>query len=76
MQKPARAVRFCLITLVYCWLILLTIVASASAANDAVTTYHFDNGRTGWYSHQTAITPANVGNLQLLATAALYLCQV
>ena len=28
----------------------------------AVTTYHYDNNRTGWNSHETALTPANVNS--------------
>lgn len=36
----------------------------------AVTTYHVDNNRTGWNSHETVLTPSNVGSSsfqQLLA---------
>ena len=36
-----------------------------------ITTYHYDNGRTGWNRHETILTPANVGNLRLLSTVAL-----
>jgi hypothetical protein len=36
-----------------------------------ITTYHYDNGRTGWNRHETILTPANVGNLQLLNAVAL-----
>src|SRR5207248_1613095 len=28
----------------------------------AITTYHVDNNRTGWNSHETVLTPANVGS--------------
>ncbi|MGD0142662.1 MAG: hypothetical protein ABSC92_05855, partial [Rhizomicrobium sp.] len=49
-----------------CARVLLTAMAlstawfgSASAVN--VTTYHYDNLRTGWNSSETALTPASVG---------------
>lgn len=35
--------------------------AASLAAGQAVTTYHVDNNRTGWNSHETVLTPANVG---------------
>lgn len=28
----------------------------------SVTTYHYDNNRTGWNSHESALTPANVAS--------------
>jgi hypothetical protein len=31
-------------------------------AGQAITTYHVDNNRTGWNSHETVLTPANVGS--------------
>jgi len=31
-----------------------------AAAQTAVTTYHYDNNRTGWNPHETVLTPANV----------------
>ncbi len=31
-------------------------------SGQAITTYHVDNNRTGWNSHETALTPANVGS--------------
>jgi hypothetical protein len=34
------------------------------AAQTAVTTYHNDNFRTGWNSHETTLTPANVNATQ------------
>lgn len=40
------------------------------ALGQAVTTYHVDNNRTGWNSHETTLTPSNVGSSsfqQLLA---------
>jgi Bacterial Ig-like domain (group 3) len=40
------------------------IVASAlvAAAQTAITTYHYDNYRTGWNQNETVLTQANVGN--------------
>jgi len=39
----------------------------------AVTTYHYDNNRTGWNNNETVLTPANVNSstFGLLATVAL-----
>jgi hypothetical protein len=34
---------------------------SSLAASQAVTTYHVDNNRTGWNSHESVLTPKNVG---------------
>lgn len=42
------------------------------AVGQSVTTYHVDNNRTGWNSHETTLTPSNVGSSsfqQLLAVA-------
>ncbi len=36
-----------------------TLLASAQIS---VTTYHYDNNRTGWNSHETTLTPANVAS--------------
>ena len=38
-------------------------VAQSSAGID-VTTYHYDNFRTGWNDQETVLTPANVGGAQ------------
>ena len=35
--------------------------APAVAQKQAVTTYHYDNQRTGWNQNETTLTPANVG---------------
>ena len=35
--------------------------APAVALKEAVTTYHYDNQRTGWNQNETKLTPANVG---------------
>jgi|HubBroStandDraft_1064217.scaffolds.fasta_scaffold60545_2 hypothetical protein len=47
--------------------------ASLASAQTAITTYHVDNNRTGWNSHETVLTPANVGSsaFGLLQTVAL-----
>src|ERR1039458_4101356 len=34
--------------------------ALLAAGQVAVTTYHYDNNRTGWNQHETVLTPANV----------------
>ena len=39
----------------------LTFFAAYVSAQVNVTTYHVDNNRTGWNSHETVLTPANVG---------------
>jgi hypothetical protein len=33
-----------------------------AAGQTAVWTYHYDNNRTGWNSHESTLTPANVGS--------------
>jgi hypothetical protein len=35
--------------------------AFSAAPQTAVTTYHYDNNRTGWNQTETVLTPANVG---------------
>ena len=43
--------------------VLVLISAGALlAAGQAVTTYHYDNYRTGWNQNETVLTPANVGS--------------
>jgi hypothetical protein len=44
-----------------------------AAGQTSVTTYHYDNYRTGWNQSETVLTPANVGNRSfgLLQTVAL-----
>ena|ERR1700677_1547093 len=44
-----------------------------SAAQTAITTYHYDNYRTGWNSTETALTPATVASssFAVLAKVAL-----
>ena len=46
--------------------IAVLIVISASpllaGAQTAVTTYHYDNNRTGWNRTESVLTPTNVGS--------------
>jgi hypothetical protein len=54
--------------------VFFTLFASLSAlAQVAVTTYHYDNYRTGWNAQETTLTPANVvgGSFGVLQTIAL-----
>ncbi|HEY3974656.1 MAG TPA: hypothetical protein VGM18_16755 [Candidatus Sulfotelmatobacter sp.] len=46
---------------------------SLAAGQTAITTYHVDNNRTGWNSHETVLTPSNVGSSSfgLLKSVAL-----
>ena len=44
---------------------------AAPASSMAITTYHYDNQRTGWNQHETILTPANVGNLQVPTAVTL-----
>jgi hypothetical protein len=54
-QKSVRS-RFIAVT-------LFTLVGSLLAAGQiAVTTYHYDNNRTGWNRNETILTPANVNS--------------
>ncbi|HUO13475.1 MAG TPA: hypothetical protein VMX38_00700 [Verrucomicrobiae bacterium] len=39
---------------------LFSFGATFAAAQFSVTTYHYDNNRTGWNNQETALTPANV----------------
>src|SRR5215471_1134632 len=43
-------------------LLFLVLAASLAAGQVAVATYHYDNNRTGWNSHETTLKPANVGS--------------
>jgi hypothetical protein len=40
---------------------LIFLAASLATSQTSITTYHVDNNRTGWNSHETTLTPANVG---------------
>ena len=48
-------------------------IASFATGQTAVTTYHVDNNRTGWNSHETVLTPTNVASASfaLLQTVTL-----
>ena len=52
-------------------LVLLLVTGSVgfsalpSSGQTAITTYHYDNYRTGWNQSETALTPANVGTASL-----------
>jgi len=52
---------------------LLFAAVAPARAQTAVTTFHYDTGRTGWNSTETTLTPANVGggSFGLLATVPL-----
>src|SRR5262249_43381441 len=52
-------------------LALFIIFCESPTRAAAITTYHYDNARTGWNKVETILTPANVGNLRLLTTVAL-----
>jgi len=66
-----RSVQFPALTLVSAFLFALGSIAAA-AAQVAVTTYHYDNYRTGWNSKETQLTPAKVASsFGWLATVSL-----
>ena len=41
-------------------LVFISAGAVLAAGQVAVTTYHYDNNRTGWNKHETSLTPANI----------------
>lgn len=43
-------------------LALISVNAQQALGQTAVTTYHYDNNRTGWNPHESVLTPANVGS--------------
>ena len=53
--------------------ICILALATCATAQTAITTYHVDNNRTGWNSHETTLTPANVSSSSfgLLKTVTL-----
>jgi hypothetical protein len=54
------------------WLIFVSVIlANTEIMAEAVTTYHYDNWRTGWNRFETTLTPANVDKLQLLKAVTL-----
>jgi PQQ-like domain len=52
-------------------IVFITSSGTPVAAGVAVTTYHYNNLRTGWNDRETTLTPANVGNLQLQQSVTL-----
>lgn len=54
-------------------IVLINASALPAVGQTAVTTYHYDNNRTGWNQHESVLTPANVGSTSfgLLQTVAL-----
>ena len=53
----------CRVSVTVVFTVLVLIGAGAlRAAGQAVTTYHYDNYRTGWNQNETVLTPANVGS--------------
>lgn len=54
-------------------MIFTAVTGLLSAAQTAVTTYHYDTYRTGWNSNESSLTPANVkkGSFGLLKSVAL-----
>ena len=48
-------------TAVVAVLVFITAGALLARGQVAVTTYHYDNNRTGWNKQETVLTPANVG---------------
>jgi len=54
-------------------LVFISATALLVTAQTAVTTYHYDNNRTGWNRNESVLTPANVASSSfgLLQTVAL-----
>jgi hypothetical protein len=70
-RRLASAAR--LLSLICIATICISASASLAAAQTAVTTYHYDNNRTGWNRNESALTPSNVASSSfgLLQTVAL-----
>ena len=49
-------------TTVFTVLLFISAGVLLAAGQTSVTTYHYDNYRTGWNQSETVLTPANVGN--------------
>jgi hypothetical protein len=60
-------------TAVFTVLALVGLSAVLASGQVAVTTYHYDNYRTGWNPNESVLTPANVkvGSFTLLKTVSL-----
>ncbi len=63
----AMGIRVCMV------LAGLGLATLGAAGQTAITTYHYDNHRTGWNQSETVLTPANVNSTSfgLLRTVAL-----
>jgi hypothetical protein len=48
-------------------------VGPMAHAEEVVLTYHYDNGRTGWNSHETTLTPTNVASSSFMARMVVQL---
>jgi hypothetical protein len=57
--RVAKSYRVGRLGVLGCFIAATSLVA---ASQTAITTYHYDNSRTGWNQHETALTQANVGN--------------
>ena len=57
----------------FCLCLFVTCCAGPLAGQESITTYHYDNFRTGWNQKETTLTPANVASSSfgLLATIPL-----
>src|SRR6266536_5165632 len=42
--------------------LLILVLAATSQAQTSITTYHVDNNRTGWNSHESVLTATNVAS--------------
>jgi hypothetical protein len=53
--------------------VTILFTALLASGQTSITTYHVDNNRTGWNSHESVLTPANVGSTSfgLLHTVTL-----
>ncbi len=51
----------CIGTAVLAVLVFISASALLAVGQTAVTTYHYDNNRTGWNRSESVLTPANVG---------------
>ncbi len=60
-------------TALFAVLVVISSSVTLAAGQTAVTTYHYDNNRTGWNQNESVLTPANVGSpsFGLLQTVAL-----
>jgi hypothetical protein len=59
MSLPLRSRSFYRVVLSALLIVCSALVASAQTS---VTTYHYDNNRTGWNKNETVLTPANVAS--------------